>query len=310
MRAFPLVVTAALLCWLAPVSAWAQLDCNPCSHSFGRVQIGTSSSFTIQLNNNGTREVRITSKSIQTPAFSLSDFSLPVTILPGASVQLDVLFTPAAKGYAGSNITLVSNSPNSPLNLHFGGNGLYPDDVELQMTPPKLVFGNVTVGSSTTLPATLMALNGAITISSDQSNSSEFAIVGLTLPVTIPAGGSIPVKIQFTPNQSGTASGKVGLMSNAENSPTLEPLTGSGVAQNTYSVGLSWNASSGVVGYNVFRGSVKAGPFQQLNTALDASTDYTDNTVAAGATYFYVTTAVNSGGQQSSYSTPVEVVIP
>jgi fibronectin type 3 domain-containing protein len=65
-----------------------------------------------------------------------------------------------------------------------------------------------------------------------------------------------------------------------------------------------------VVGYNIFRGGAKAGPFQQLNTAIDASTDYTDNTVAAGATYFYVTTAVNSQGQQSSYSTPVEVAIP
>jgi hypothetical protein len=310
MRAFPLVVIAALLCWLAPASAWAQLDCHPCSHSFGRVQIGTSSSFSIQLTNRGTRAVRVTSKSIQTPSFSLSDFSLPVTILPGATVQLDVLFTPTAQGYAGSNITLANSSPNSLLNLHFGGNGLYPDDVELAMTPPKLVFGNVTVGSSTTLPATLTALNGTITISSDQSNSSEFAILGLNLPVTIPAGQSIPVKIQFTPNQSGTASGKVGLMSTAQNSPTIEPLTGAGVAQNSYSVGLSWNASSGVVGYNIFRGGAKAGPFQQLNTAIDASTDYTDNAVAAGATYFYVTTAVNGQGQQSSYSTPVEVVIP
>jgi hypothetical protein len=310
MRAFPYVVIAALLCWLAPASAWAQLDCSPCSHSFGRVQIGTSSSYSIKLTNNGTREVRITSRSIQTPAFSLSDFSLPVTIMPGASVQLEILFTPSAKGYAGSNITLANTSPNSHLALHFGGNGLYPDDVELQMTPPKLVFGNVTVGSNTTLPATLTALNGAITITSDQSNSSEFAIVGLSLPVTIPAGGSIPVKIQFTPNQSGTASGKVGLMSTAQNSPTIEPLTGAGVAQNSYSVGLSWNASSGVVGYNIFRGGAKAGPFQQLNTAIDASTDYTDNAVAAGATYFYVTTAVNGQGQQSSYSTPVEVVIP
>ena len=195
MRAFPYVVIAALLCWLAPASAWAQLDCSPCSHSFGRVQIGTSSSYSIKLTNNGTREVRITSRSIQTPAFSLSDFSLPVTIMPGASVQLEILFTPSAKGYAGSNITLANTSPNSHLALHFGGNGLYPDDVELQMTPPKLVFGNVTVGSNTTLPATLTALNGAITITSDQSNSSEFAIVGLSLP----AGQiGLPVAVKIT----------------------------------------------------------------------------------------------------------------
>ena len=60
----------------------------------------------------------------------------------------------------------------------------------------------------------------------------------------------------------------------------------------------------------MFRGNAQGGPYQQINTALDASTNYTDYTVVAGTAYYYVTTAVNTQGQESTYSSPVEAVIP
>jgi hypothetical protein len=179
------------------------------------------------------------------------------------------------------------------------------------VNPATLNFGNVRVGSSATLQGTLTARNASVTISSDPSTSSEFAILGLNLPITIHAGQRLPVTIQFTPNGSGTASGKAGLISNAVNSPTVEQLTGTGVAQTSHNVYLSWNAStSDAVGYNVFRGNAQGGPYQQINTALDASTNYTDYTVVAGTAYYYVTTSVNAQGKESAYSSPVEAVIP
>jgi fibronectin type 3 domain-containing protein len=60
----------------------------------------------------------------------------------------------------------------------------------------------------------------------------------------------------------------------------------------------------------VYRGNAQAGPFQEINTALDASTNYTDYTVVSGATYYYVTTEVNAQGQESAYSNKVQAVIP
>jgi hypothetical protein len=167
------------------------------------------------------------------------------------------------------------------------------------------------VGSSASLQATLTASNNAVTISSDQSTSSEFAILGLNLPAMIPAGQSVPVTFQFTPNASGTASAKAGFISNAADSPTVEQLTGTGVAQGSHNVYLSWDPGNGnPVGYNVYRGNAQAGPFQEINTALDASTNYTDYTVVSGATYYYVTTEVNAQGQESAYSNKVQAVIP
>jgi fibronectin type 3 domain-containing protein len=64
------------------------------------------------------------------------------------------------------------------------------------------------------------------------------------------------------------------------------------------------------VGYNVFRGTQSGGPYQAINSSLVPATDYTDNSVAAGATYYYVLTSVNSEGLESVYSNPVKAVIP
>jgi len=311
MRFLPPAAVAGLLFWLAPACVWAQqLHCDPCSHNFGKVQIGSSTSYSIELSNTGSKTLRIASKSRQGSAFSFGTFPLPVKLQPGASIELPVVFTPTAKGYASGTLTLASNDPKSPLNMKVQGTGFYPS--ELGVTPSTLTFGNVTVGSSASLQATLTASNAAVTISSDGSTSSEFAILGLNLPATIQAGQSVQFTIQFTPNASGTASGSAGFTSNAANSPTVEQLTGTGVAQGSHSVALSWEPGSGSspVGYNVYRASAYAGPFQMINTALDASTNYTDDTVVSGATYYYVTTAVNAEGQESAYSNEVQAVIP
>ncbi len=63
MRAFPLVAIAWLCCFLVSAPAMAQqMRCNPCSHPFGKVQIGTSSSYTFQISNTGDKTLKISSK--------------------------------------------------------------------------------------------------------------------------------------------------------------------------------------------------------------------------------------------------------
>jgi hypothetical protein len=312
MRSFPLVVIAGLFCCLVPASAWAQqLHCHPCVYAFGKVQVGKSSSYSVQLTNTGSKTLRITSKSEEGSSFFFGSFSLPVQLAPGASIELPVIFKPTAKGYTVGVFTLKSNDPDSPVTVHVHGTGFYPESPELAVTPTTLSFGSVMVGSSASLQATLKASIDAVTISSDQSTSSEFAILGLDLPVTIQPGKSLAVTIQFTPNASGRATAKAAFTSNAVDSPTVEALTGTGVAQESHSVSLSWDSGGGnPVGYNVYRGTVKAGPFEEINTALDSSTNYTDSTVVSGKTYYYVTTEVNDEGQESAYSNEVEAMIP
>ncbi|MBZ5657028.1 MAG: choice-of-anchor D domain-containing protein [Acidobacteriia bacterium] len=310
MRFFPLIVIALLLSSLPTARASAQqLQCKPCTHAFGKVEVGTSSSFSVRLTNTGTKSLRVTSKLKQGSEFRFGHFPLPFTLSPGQTVLLPVAFRPTATGRVTGTFTLVSTALNSPLSLPVAGTGV--SGPQLTVSPSSLNFGNVTVGQSATLATTLSASIADVTIASDQLTSSEFSVVGLTLPVTILSGHSIQATLQFTPNQSGTATGKVGYFSNAVVSPAVEQLTGVGVATGSHSADLTWQESDpNVVGYNIYRGATHGGPYLQINTALDPATNYTDYTVVAGTTYYYVTTAVDSVGQQSAYSNETAAAIP
>lgn len=87
-------------------------------------------------------------------------------------------------------------------------------------------------------------------------------------------------------------------------------MTGTGTAPVQHTVDLNWNASSGAVGYNLYRGTVSGGPYTMINTSLDGTTAYTDNTVVSGQTYYYVATAVDGSSQESGYSNQAQAIIP
>jgi hypothetical protein len=79
-----------------------------------------------------------------------------------------------------------------------------------------------------------------------------------------------------------------------------------------HSAALSWvaSASSGVAGYNIYRGSASSGPFSKINQTPTSGTSYTDTTVQAGQTYYYVATSVDLSGNESGYSNSAVAVIP
>lgn len=81
--------------------------------------------------------------------------------------------------------------------------------------------------------------------------------------------------------------------------------------QRAHSVALSWNASSSIVsGYNVYRSTVSGTGYTKLNSSLDLALAYTDSTVQNGTTYYYVTTAQDSSGNESPYSNETQAIIP
>ena len=305
--ALVLVVSA----WLVSHATAQQLQCNPCSYDYGQVQIGTSKPYSFQLTNTGSKALTISSKRKSGKDFWFSKFPLPVTLQPGKSTQMSVNFHPSVAGTVTATLTLISNARNPNLTINVSGTGIAPNGATLGVSPSSLNFGNVTVGSSASLPLTLLASNGAITISSAQVNSTEFTLLGLTLPTTIADGQILAVTVVFTPNASGTASANLTLTSDAANSPTTVPLAGTGVIAKAHQVDLSWNASKDVVvGYNVYRSGTTGGPYTKINPVLNAPTSYTDSAVAAGATYYYVVRSVDSNNVESVNSNEAKAVIP
>src|SRR5215470_17384345 len=190
MRCFSLIVLT-LLCAL-PASWSQELTCNPCLYGFGRVDVGTSVPVSIRLKNTGSRSLSILSKSKTGSEFHFGTFPLPVKILPGHSVLMPIVFKPTATGRETGSFTLLSNALDPRLTVHVAGIGV--SGAQLTVSPTSLNFGHVTLGKSATLPTTLTASNGAVTISSDELTSSEFTLTGITPPVTIASGASVQVK--------------------------------------------------------------------------------------------------------------------
>jgi hypothetical protein len=80
----------------------------------------------------------------------------------------------------------------------------------------------------------------------------------------------------------------------------------------TLSVELEWDANSepDLAGYNIYRSDQSGSGYTRLNGALITSTNYSDSTIAAGRTYYYVCTAVNDADLESGFSNEVPYTVP
>jgi hypothetical protein len=277
--------------------------------NFGGIQVGNSSTQQETLTNSGGTDVHISAASVTGSDFNITGLTLPMTLVPGQSFTFGVSYAPASGGTDSGGITITSDAANSTLTIVLSGSGTVPG--QLGISPASLDFGTVIVGQNKSMSASLSASGSNVSVSSASMTTSEFKLSGVTFPFTVNAGQSIPVTIVFTPQASGTASATLSFASNATNSNLSESLTGTGSPAPQHSVSLSWTqSSSSAVGYNIYRGTVSGGPFSKLNSTLNSPTNFVDDNVQAGSTYYYVTTAVNSSGTESTYSNQVKAVIP
>ncbi|MGO9573660.1 MAG: beta strand repeat-containing protein [Terriglobales bacterium] len=300
--------SASLTLTINPAPAAGQLTANPASLAFGSAQVGSSLTLTDSLTNTGGSSVTISQATATGTGFSISGLTVPLTLNPGASVTFSALFAPQSAASLSGGIAVVSNASNSTLNVSLSGTGTAPGT--LTIAPTTLSFGNATVGTSVSQSSSLSAAGASVTVSSASLSSAEFSLTGISLPVTITAGQSVPVTMTFTPQSSGSASGVLTVGSNASNAAT-QTLSGMGVAPTQHSVSLSWtDTNSGTAGYNVYRGNASGGPFTEINSGLDTTTAYSDTSVTAGQTYYYVATAVNESGEESAYSNEAQAAVP
>ena len=85
------------------------------------------------------------------------------------------------------------------------------------------------------------------------------------------------------------------------------PLEGTG----SHTVTLNWLASDSTVsGYNVYRSTTEGGNYVKITASPVTTATYVDSNVDSGTTYYYVTTAVDKSGSESSYSNQASAVIP
>jgi fibronectin type 3 domain-containing protein len=140
----------------------------------------------------------------------------------------------------------------------------------------------------------------------------NFQLGGLSLPITIPAGQSVPFTVTFVPPDISSSSAILSFASDAKNSPTEQAVAVRILNPAQHKVQLSWKASTSkhILGYNVYRGNRSGGPYKKINSVLDPNTRFTDLMVTAGHKYYYVATAVNWRKRESVHSKQIQVVIP
>jgi hypothetical protein len=144
-----------------------------------------------------------------------------------------------------------------------------------------------------------VTLSGAAAATTTTNSSGAYTFTGL-------ANGSYTV----TPSLTGFA------FTPASSAVTISGANKTGVnftaASNApHAVTLNWSAStSKVSGYNVYRSNTSGSGFVKINSSLITATTFEDSSVTNGNTYFYVTTSVDSTGDESSDSNQVSVTIP
>ncbi len=224
---FLTISIAILFLGMIPVDAAAtsQVACTPSNLQFGAVVVGQTETLLVTVTNTGQTSATISGIAVGNAEFTTSSLSLPLALPAGQSVDLSVSFTPTATGWTGGAIRFSSGSSNANLQLEVAGSGVTSESVTA--SPSIVSFGQVAIGTSSTVPVVLTnARSWKVTLSALQISGGEFSTSGPAFPLTLGPGKSVTLNVAFTPQSASTIGGSLFVSGSAQ----AIPLTGTGVA--------------------------------------------------------------------------------
>ncbi|HUB07050.1 MAG TPA: choice-of-anchor D domain-containing protein [Myxococcales bacterium] len=214
--------------------------------AFGFLPVDKSLTKTLQLSNVGNQPITVSAITLDpaTPAaafaFASGSPQAPLSLAPGKSATLSVVFTPPSLAVFSGGITLTSNDSGSPkVVVPLTGTGGGP---QIQCTPTNLAFGQAAVGIPLTMP--LLCSNVGQDVPNDPASTLQ--IGALTVPddpaftakfdkappaAGLPSGQSVQIDVTYTPQVAGQDSGHLHIASNDSQTPDeVVPLTGTGLS--------------------------------------------------------------------------------
>jgi len=178
------------------------LAVSPSSVTFGPVPVGQTATSAVSVINGSTAAAVITRLDLTGNSFTVAgSTNFPITVAPGGTYRLNVLFNPSAVGAASGQLTITSNA--------FTG-------------------GNVVVALSGTGTTTLAALSGLSCSSSSMTGSGTDACA-VTLTSTAPSGG-YTISLSST-NAAVTVPATVTVPANASSAGFTATVSSVGTAQ-------------------------------------------------------------------------------
>jgi hypothetical protein len=203
----------------------------PGSGSFGTQRVGSTTTRSIQIRNNGLAAM----PAFDTVAVSGAGFATSadgcggVALDSGASCSVDVNFTPGANGAHTGSLVLTENG--TPHTIALSGSGAQSG---LSASPGIMNFFSELVGTTGAERALTITNTGLLPLNVTGAtisgpNAAEFAITTNTC-TSVAAGANCTIGMRFFPTAGGTRNATLTLTTDAPGSPHSVPLTGSGTA--------------------------------------------------------------------------------
>jgi len=208
------------------------LTFSPTSLKFSRQTIGTTSpSKTVTATNSFPLPVTVKKVS------SSGDFAQtntcpvpPAQLAPEATCTASVIFTPTATGTRTGKLTFNDSAPISPQRVNLTGSA-----TDISLSPSRLNFGSHMVGTTSRAKTVTVTNDGSLTVNFTGSgiviagtDPTDYMISANTCGLSIAAGGTCTVSVEFKPMATGTRSATLQFNDDGGESPQTVTLTGTG----------------------------------------------------------------------------------
>jgi hypothetical protein len=141
--------------------------------------------------------------------------------------MISVTFSPIAMGSRSAMLTITDNAGGSPQTVPLTGTGIAPI---VTLSAMNLSFGNQNVGTTSAPQNVTLTNTGTAPLTiSGISATGDFAQTN-TCGTSVAAGASCTISVAFTPTAPGMRTGSVSITDNAQGSPQMIALSGTGTA--------------------------------------------------------------------------------
>jgi len=201
---------------------YPDIEVDPLLLDFGDVPIDTADVGIFTISNVGDDDLEITSCTyVGDTEFWVSADPSGTVLVPGDSVELEVTFEPDDVWTYYGEIGIASNDPDEPVVMvEVIGGGIAPD---IDVTPTLLQFGQVAIGSSSAMTATISNV-GDVDLELDTlsiSGTTEYSLTVDPSGTVLAPAASTSVEVTYAPVDVGADGATLSIPSNDPDEPVV-----------------------------------------------------------------------------------------
>jgi hypothetical protein len=205
------------------------INLTPASLDFGTQNVGTKSPpQNVTVFNDETSALTITGINIggNDPNDFTETNKCGSTLPAGANCQIAVVFQPQVGGARSATLNVNYQGPGSPLTVSLSGFGAVST---VTLTPSNLKFPLRLIGTTSSPKTATLTNTGTVPVNiSNISTTGPFTEMN-NCPSSLAVGANCQIQVKFTPVQKGLATGNLSVTDDAESSPQMVALSGTGM---------------------------------------------------------------------------------